>query len=250
MASGDLEVAFEAHNPPGELPDLVRRMLQDYHEISSSEPVKKLIGTVMDDVLDQGRSPFQNYGKLLESYYIKDLIEDLRYLRTMEGKDELEEDLVLESDDNFEFNYAQEYNTMSYYPRMEMSRSSVTVFPFTEISERVASFITNISQSYDANVKDDDVGKIRDTDGADRRYRVSIIAVDSATQASPKVQAVDFFDLHAYLGFLGALVKAKTRNSAFGEPWTGACHVDLQGSVDENNGKTFSSIFGSGNRNK
>lgn len=246
----ELKVDFEAHTPD-ELPGL-RRMLQDYHEISSSEPVKKLIETVMDDALDRERSPFQSYEKLAESYYIKDLIEDLRHLRTVQGRDDLDEDLALHASDDgkFEFNYAQEYNTMSYYPRMEMNRSSVVVFPFTEISERVASFITNISHSYDSNVADDDVGKIRNIGSSDRRYRVSIIAVDNATQVSPKVQAIDFYDLHVYWGFLSAVTKAKTRHGAFGEPWTGPCHVDLHGSADDDNGKTFSSIFGSGQRNK
>lgn len=243
MEDETMELFLESHASP-ELPRL-RRMLEDYNDISSSEPVKKMIETIIDDMLDD-QSPIQNYEKLFAESYMKDLIEDLRNLRTMPDKDQGRDMESPSNGEKFEFSYAHEYETMSYYPRIDMSRSSVVIFPFTVISEKIACFIANISRSYETNGANEDIGKVRTGDVTNRRYRVSIVAVDNAEQVSPHVQALDFLDLHTYWGFLSAVTRAKTRNFSFVGAWNGPCSIDLGDATEgDNNGKTFSSIFGS-----
>ena len=200
----------------------LKDMMNDYRELQASDSVQGMIECVMDDALDHGTIPV-DVESLMESYYIVDLIDDLRSL----DPESLRTDKELCRGNDF--NYAEEYSTISYYPRTQMTASSVLVFPFVEVSEKVASFISNISRSY--AVKEDNnyvVMSSRGDGSGDTHFRVSIIACNSPDQVTPFVQAIDFDDEADYWGFIAALSRAIVRKEegTFGG-WQGNCQINL-----------------------
>jgi hypothetical protein len=242
IAEGELEIRLAGHRVEKRNADL-SRMYEDYHEIGSSVPVQKMMEVVIKDTLDED-GPV-NYERLTERSYIKDLIEDLRYLRT--GKDrDLSFDLDEEDEGHTQkietFDYAREYQNISYYPRMHGNKSSVVVFPSREgIPDRVASFIAKIAQNYDATRNKEEAEEVARSSLAEsnltRHYRVSLIACDPGEHSSPKVQALDFYGEHDYWGFVAAVTRAVVRNKSEGAVnWSGNCHVDLDHSGRHGNG--------------
>ncbi len=214
----------------------LKAMMNDYRELKASASVQRMIECVIDDALNNGTSPVR-YDNMIESYYIVDLIDDLRGLG--QETSEAEEELCRSHD----FDYAKEYAMISYYPRTQMTASSVIVFPFVEISERVASFISNISRSY--AVKEDDnhvASSPRGGAPGETNFRVSLIACNSSDQVVPLVQAIDFDDEIDYWGFIAALSRAIMRKEEgiFGG-WQGNCNINMDQESDKN---VISSIFG------
>ena len=215
----------------------LKDMMNDYRELQASDSVQGMIECVMDDALDHGTIPV-DVESLMESYYIVDLIDDLRSL----DPESLRTDKELCRGNDF--NYAEEYSTISYYPRTQMTASSVLVFPFVEVSEKVASFISNISRSY--AVKEDNnyvVMSSRGDGSGDTHFRVSIIACNSPDQATPFVQAIDFDDETDYWGFIAALSRAIVRKEegTFGG-WQGNCQINLNQDEEKN---VITTLFGS-----
>ena len=154
-----------------------------------SQPVSAVLERVLCDAEDSCPC---SIGDVLEPQYLADLLQDLR-------------DLGSETQNIVSpFDHIYSEGTASYYPRLDMTGSSLCVFPDRSISEKVATFISNTSLAYKGTRRE------TNTSSSSLSYRVSVISSDSELAGAPEVQPIDFSNEMEYWSFISALSRACT----------------------------------------
>ena len=164
----------------------IARKMREEHGDELNVPVLDLLSHVFSSTVDS--SPVSEE-LVLEDDFCADLVTDIK-------------DLTMDTDEqsNSTKDYIFDESNASFYPPLEMSGSSVIVFPFIEVNEKVASFISNTSIAYRGINRNSSKHQTNNIN-----FRVSLISCDDLSKGTPQIQAIDFLNNTQYWAFIAAI---------------------------------------------